>query len=348
MRSMVEGADARAMTDPRCPIWQTPAKCLAKKGDGYEVASPRAGGRYSVSGTALTILESWNEQNKVLLTSWLVEQRRLGVSCPKISSDTLDEAAKRRPPSVHDRADTLLRYLRAKSDLLGAVVKFCAKYNTEATRKTANELLAWTASLQITEVITLAGYCQEEGWIQHRVNGIQHRVKERAESSEDTLHELMLRPPGYARLAELDGINSGSNQAFVAMWFDESMRDAYDKGIGPAIQEAGYEPLRVDRKEHINKIDDEIIAEIRRSRFLVADFTQGDAGARGGVYYEAGFAHGLNVPVIFTCRTDAIDKVHFDTRQYNHITWCNAEELKERLTKRISATLGDGPLKKAV
>lgn len=328
------------MTDTECPIWQTPAKSLPTTRDGQDVDSARAGGRYFVSGTASAMLKSWDEQKKVLLTSWLVEQRRLGVSCPEISSDTLDEAAKRRPPSVHDRADNVLRYLRAKSDLLGAVVKFYAMDNTKAA-ETENELLAWTASRKIMEVITLAEYCQEEGWI-------QHRDTERAGASQNTVHELMLRPPGYARLAELDGINSGSNQAFVAMWFDGSMKDAYDKGIGPAIRKAGYEPLRIDRKEHINKIDDEIIAEIRRSRFLVADFTQGDAGARGGVYYEAGFAHGLNIPVIFTCRTDVIDKVHFDTRQYNHITWATPEELKERLTERISATLGDGPLKKAV
>jgi len=163
----------------------------------------------------------------------------------------------------------------------------------------------------MSEVVTLAEYCSEEGWI-------EHRATERTGSSRNTVHELMLRPPGYARLAELDGINSGSKQAFVAMWFDESMKAAYERGIEPAIREAGYDPLRIDQKEYLNKIDDEIIAEIRRSRFLVADFTQGESGARGSVYYEAGFAHGLNIPVIFTCRKDAIGKVHFDIRQYNH------------------------------
>jgi len=131
------------------------------------------------------------------------------------------------------------------------------------------------------------------------------------------------------------------------MWFDESMKAAYEEGIEPAILEAGYEPLRIDRKEHINRIDDEIIAGIRRSRFLVADFTQGEPGARGGVYYEAGFAHGLNIPVIFTCRSDVIAKVHFDTRQYNHIAWESPADLQQRLTQRISATIGDGPLKKS-
>ena len=60
--------------------------------------------------------------------------------------------------------------------------------------------------------------------------------------------------------------------------------------------------MRIDQKEHLNRIDDEIIAEIRRTRFLVADCTQGETGPRGGVYYEAGFAHGLKIPVVMKFR----------------------------------------------
>ena len=105
----------------------------------------------------------------------------------------------------------------------------------------------------------------------------------------------------------------------------------------------GLRPLRIDQKEHINKIDDEIIAEIRRSRFLVADFTHGNEGARGGVYYEAGFAHGLGIPAIFTCRDDAVSKLHFDTNHYNHIVWATPEELREKLRNRILAAIGEGP-----
>ena len=41
------------------------------------------------------------------------------------------------------------------------------------------------------------------------------------------------------------------------------MDEVWEKGIRPAITEAGYEPVRVDKQEHVNKIDDEIIAEIR-------------------------------------------------------------------------------------
>ena len=147
---------------------------------------------------------------------------------------------------------------------------------------------------------------------------------------------------GHTRIAE-QATNVDSSQAFVAMWFHNSMTKAYDDGFRPAIEQARYNPLRIDRKEHINKIDDEIIAEIRRSRFLVADFTQGSDGARGGVYYEAGFAHALGLPVIFTCHKRALNDLHFDTDHYNHIVWTDENGLREKLKNRILAVIGEGP-----
>jgi nucleoside 2-deoxyribosyltransferase len=92
----------------------------------------------------------------------------------------------------------------------------------------------------------------------------------------------------------------------------------------------------------LDKIDDEIVAGIRRSRFLVADFT----GHRGGVYFEAGLATGLGLPVIWLCRKDELEKTHFDTRQYNFIVWESdkLDELSTALKNRIEATIGRGTL----
>ena len=140
---------------------------------------------------------------------------------------------------------------------------------------------------------------------------------------------------GWSRIDELQTTNSDSNQAFVAMWFAPEMQEYYTSGIHPAIEGTGFKPLRIDRKEHNNKICDEIIFEIKRSRFLVADFT----GERGGVYFEAGYAHGLGIPVIWIVHESEIDKVHFDTRQYNHITYNSSEDLKEKLMNRVKATI---------
>ena len=119
------------------------------------------------------------------------------------------------------------------------------------------------------------------------------------------------------------------------MWYDKQAVPAYERGIDPAIRAAGYKPVLIKNKEHINKIDDEITAEINRSAFLIADFT----GHRGGVYFEAGYAMGRGVPVIFTCRKDQMKKLHFDVRQYNCIDWKTPGELKRRLRKRIGKAL---------
>ena len=55
------------------------------------------------------------------------------------------------------------------------------------------------------------------------------------------------------------------------------------------------------------------------------------------------FTHGLSIPVIFTCRENVFEKIHFDTRQYNHIVWETPEKLRQKLTARIAAVIGDGP-----
>ena len=126
-------------------------------------------------------------------------------------------------------------------------------------------------------------------------------------------------------------------RCFVAMWFSEDTRAAYESGISPALSDAGFTPIRIDRKEHNNEIPDEIIAEIRNCQFMVADFT----GQSAGVYYEAGFAMGLGRPVIWCCRQDEISarKLHFDTNHKNHIGWETPEDLRERLYRRIRATI---------
>lgn len=131
-----------------------------------------------------------------------------------------------------------------------------------------------------------------------------------------------------------------SETAFVAMWFSPQMTGAFDVGIAPAVEQLGYRPVRIDRQEHNNKIDDEIIAAIRRARFIIADFSCGPDGVRGGVYYEAGFAAGLGIPVIHMVRACDVERLHFDTRQINHIVWTDPVDLRQKLVNRIGATLG--------
>lgn len=78
---------------------------------------------------------------------------------------------------------------------------------------------------------------------------------------------------GYIKLDELRGKSSASANGFVAMSFKPELNEIYTNGFQVGIMEAGYEPVRMDQVEHINRIDDEIIRQINSSKFVVADFT---------------------------------------------------------------------------
>ncbi len=145
---------------------------------------------------------------------------------------------------------------------------------------------------------------------------------------------VILTAMGWNRVAELSLRPEGSNsrQIFVALkqsgdW--ESLRDSLTAGV----EAAGFKARVVTDVQHNEKIDDRIIAEIRRSQCLVADLT----GERPNVYYEAGFARALGKHVIFTCKMGT--EVHFDIRQYNRIEWETSDQLEKDLEYRIRATI---------
>jgi hypothetical protein len=150
-----------------------------------------------------------------------------------------------------------------------------------------------------------------------------------------SIRSAIVTARGYERLQEIRGSGRQSESAFVAMWFDDCMEDLYK----PAIVEAGYKAVRMKEHVHLNRIDDEIIAQIRKSRFMVADFT----GQRGGVYFEAGYMLGQNRNVFWMCDKSQLKDLHFDTRQYNFIDYSGFEDAKTRLHFRILAIEGEGP-----
>ena len=288
----------------------------------YVEDSHRVGGPYTITPMAGYLLESKHidDRERALLTTIVLDKLEQGDRWPLVDPQLIELAKNKPPIPVDQRADRLLRFIERRATTIATVVKIQEK---------SYGAYAWSESIEWDEVVYLLDYLDEMGWIQGQRSG------------EGWFHGG-LTVAGYSRIAE-QRVNTDSNQAFVAMWFDSSMDQAFQSGIKLAIKDAGYSPLKINEKPDIDKIDDEIIAGIRRSRFLVADFTHGEGGARGGVYFEAGFAHGLGIPVIYTCRSDMVDKLHFDTRQYAHIVWKTPQDLRSELKNRIVARIGEGP-----
>lgn len=147
---------------------------------------------------------------------------------------------------------------------------------------------------------------------------------------------LMLTLQGWEKVQELKEQSPYSKQVFVAFHFDtnEIMKGIYYSAIAPAISECGLIPYVTLDDDHGNSITDVIIAGIRKSRFVIADVTD----ASQNVYYEAGFAYGLGIPVVLTCREDsAKNDMKFDTSHIKHILWKDGADLRIRLINRIVA-----------
>lgn len=144
---------------------------------------------------------------------------------------------------------------------------------------------------------------------------------------------VSLTVSGLNKAISLEEKNN-SKTCFVAMSFDDEMFGIYESGIKPAIKETGFEPLIISEKKDIpsdTTINDAILAAIKKSKFTIADFTN----HKHGVYFESGYALGRGQKVIYTCRQDEIEKAHFDTRNYPHIVWKDAEDLKKQLIDKI-------------
>jgi hypothetical protein len=299
------------MTSPTaaCPLCGRLAK-ISDIAEGHFIQCDQCG-KFGISGTVESVIGEFDHRLKLKVGFWTRDQNALG-DIPVVSTYTLDLVKDLADKTVMERADRLLRYaISEQKDLGGKFSLLTAK------------AVGVTHSLSDPDVLALAGLLLEQGLLRP---GYQQGTGQ-------------ITPHGFIEASNPSAAESVNG--FIAMWFDPSMNTARTEGLEPAILGAGYNPVIVSGVEHINKIDDEIISQIRKSKFLVADFT----GHRGGVYFEAGFAMGLGMPVFWSCRRDDLTNLHFDVRQYNCIDWTDPADLAARLKRRIEAVIGAGPVK---
>lgn len=327
----------------QCPIWKTTCEAITPDGNSLIVTdSPRAGGSYQLHNDAEAELGNLTEDEKARLTTILVRERRLGNDCARINAATVTRARLAGTSPLRERLDSLMLFLMDSSPKVGEPISIGRPDQPRGNLQNYHFALAYSASTEFQELSYLADSLHDQGLIRKKDDDL-------ADGSGRVRFNFGFRCAvtmrGYATM-EQRRTEHKADQCFVAMWFNQITDALYDKAIEPAVIAAGYLPLRIDRKmDFLGKIDDQIIAEIRRSRFVIADFTHGNDGARGSVYYEAGFAHALNIPVIFTCRQDQIDDLHFDTNHFLHLSWPanNPEALIDPLKNRMLANIGEGP-----
>lgn len=137
-------------------------------------------------------------------------------------------------------------------------------------------------------------------------------------------------------------------KCFVASAFGRDDVDAvYDRCVHPALKRLSIQPLRVDRVEHNDDIDDKILEFLDACDLAIVDLTY----ARPSAYFEAGVAFGSDKPVVYIARWDHLKardsdpegllRVHFDLQMKNIIKWSapNAA-FAARLERRLRHVTG--------
>ncbi|MCK9313538.1 MAG: pentapeptide repeat-containing protein [Methanocorpusculum sp.] len=139
-------------------------------------------------------------------------------------------------------------------------------------------------------------------------------------------------------------LNITNKNVFVAMKFDcPDLDSALKNAIKPACLECGgLEACTVNEKAGDGWIPQRIKEEIQDARFVISDLTYRNPG----VYYETGYADGLEIPVIQTCNKSWYDKdpapLHFDIAQRNTIFWNDDNDLKQQLIMKIKELQENG------
>jgi hypothetical protein len=298
------------MSETRCPICLVEGARQTYVGteDSLTVHCPRCR-TFHMTGSAGAVLSGTelHPQQRANASAWLAES-----SPNMIDSRVVKQLLQIPTPTISQRLERLMIALVDRTTCPGQAV-------------------------DLNESLIPVAYAQDFNELSFYLRELAHRGL-----LENKMNDTAVTTKGFEFVEDLTKAGRHSPVGFCAMAFAPELLPLWTDVIEPAITAAGYEAKRMDTVEHNNRIDEEILAWIRRSRFLVADITK----HRNGVYFEAGFAMGLGLPVVWMVSKEDAANTHFDNRQYNRIEWADADfaAARKALFNRIVATIGEGPL----
>lgn len=230
------------------------------------------------------------------------------------------------PRSLSEKVDSILLYIDSHAKHLGQKIQislpslmgvlFVDRYDIDNTTVIERE-----EQECVDEIRYMLNYLEKSNLIAFQA----------ASTTKDNT-TIYLTPLGYQRVDELQKNSSYGRSVLVAMKFGDDtkkLREAIRKGIS----DANYYAIFIDEVQHNDFITPELLKHIKDSKFVVVDLTHQNNGA----YFEEGYAMGLGKQVIQLCKKDV--SLHFDIAQKNTIMWENEDDISERLTNRIRATI---------
>ena len=292
-----------------CPICGNKSQEESTNRDGYHILCPKCG-EFFISRTLESMFQHQdNRTHNYKISSWTSEQNKVFGNIPDLLSTDLDTIINQREKTIKEKFDCFMKTISTLNN--GQInqndFNHCYIYDD-------NEL----------------GIFYQKALDNKYINGTIHKHMQGS-----MLMYQGICFDGLEYIESLAQTNENSKNVFAAFYFTTELQEIFDNDVKEIIEELGLNYTRVSSSTtDTNKtINDEIIGKIKSSKIVIADFT----GQRNSVYFEAGLAMGLNIPVIWTCKKDEVENLSFDTRQYPHILWETKEDLKEKLRNRIKA-----------
>ena len=346
----------KCLETARCPLWSTFA--FVKPDDsGKTVASPRAGGLFRPDAHTEPKLASLTPEEKGDLSYGIYQHNRRYRLFERLWwltgpyrnwSEDADTVAAYQPLDLDAKH---LEFLLAQQPTTEERILGYMQELVRQQAQTRPNLIRLPANLGVMDLLQAASGCRE-CWGEDELQDFHAYAEKQGWIWRNPSGHIRVHLSGHMYVDEHTRRESLSQQGFIAMWFNEDVIRQIAPTIEKAIQDAGYTPLLIVRDLSTHSIPDQIVHQLRQSRFVVADLTShflgdGDELGRRNVYYESGFAAGADLEVIFTCRKNcyAPAKVASDIRHFNVVCWDDQdlESFRQELQARILARVRPGP-----
>lgn len=287
-----------------CPVCQDAAESVTESDGGERLGVSCPGcGNFVITKTAVRVLDSDGEGAKRAILSHWIRHVCEGGQKPEIDRELLLAILNEHSlPSALEQADGLLLWLGDELLRLGkpnAVVSL-----QDYRRLTA--LLGAAPGPGSGGLMYLAQGLGRQGYI------FPSQISQYAD-------RVGLTFDGWKHYEQLKRARLESRLEFMAMPFGNALIDRLFECFKEAVSQTGFELRRIIDKAPAGLIDNRLRVEIRKSRFIVCELTNANAGA----YWEAGFAEGLGRPVVYSCEKSFFEtkRTHFDTNHCQTVLW---------------------------
>ncbi|MDP3772192.1 MAG: hypothetical protein Q8Q94_02365 [bacterium] len=289
--------------------------------DGYTIRCFHCG-TFAITDECIRSCEEKLEEIGYILSGINLELNSINNQYLELKSDSLEKILKDyeylvpNSDNLEEKVEKLLKFLRKETT-----------YFTQKLSSKIERFIPIAYAQNSNELRGLFDWMKEKNLVEW---GYTNQGKDIGTS---LLHD------GWELANKIKKGRGGFDKVFIAAWSDQSTTEIID-AIKEVVKKLGFQAIWIPGDFFSQQIVDKALGEIRQSRFVIVDQT----GLRQSVFFEAGFAYGLDIDMIYIHKKQEEKfKYEFYTGHYQSHEYEDVEHLKIILESAINVRI---PMKK--